>query len=156
MPYTGEIAPDFELPNQHGERVKLSDYRSRKVLLFAYPKAGTSGCTVQACGFRDSFPQIETANAVVLGLSPDPPAALAKWIEDEALPYDLLSDPEHEVLEAWQAWGERSMYGKKYQGVIRSHWVIGEDGRVLDAQINISPKKSIKTALKRLEAAEQA
>lgn len=154
MPRAGEIAPDFELRNQHGELVKLSDYRGRKVLLFAYPKAGTSGCTVQACGFRDHFAQIETANAVVLGLSPDAPAALAKWIEAESLPYDLLSDPEHRVLEAWNAWGERAMYGKTYQGVIRSHWIIGEDGAVLDEQIKISPKKSIKAALKFLNAAE--
>ena len=154
MPSEGEMAPDFELRNQHGELVKLSDYRGRKVLLFAYPKAGTSGCTVQACGFRDHFLQIETANAVVLGLSPDAPAALAKWIEAESLPYDLLSDPEHQVLEAWNAWGERSMYGKTYQGVIRSHWIIGEDGAVLDEQIKISPKKSIEAALKFLNATE--
>ena len=154
MPRAGEMAPDFELRNQHGELVKLSDYRGRKVLLFAYPKAGTSGCAVQACGFRDHFAQIKTANAVVLGLSPDAPAALAKWIEAESLPYDLLSDPEHRVLEAWNAWGERSMYGKTYQGVIRSHWIIGEDGAVLDEQIKISPKKSIEAALKFLNAAE--
>ncbi len=154
MPATGEMAPDFELQNQHGELVKLSDYRGRKVLLFAYPKAGTSGCTVQACGFRDHFAQIETANAVVLGLSPDAPAALAKWIEAESLQYDLLSDPEHRILEAWNAWGEKSMYGKTYQGVIRSHWIIGEDGRVLDEQIKISPKKSIAAALKFLGEAE--
>lgn len=148
MPAIGDMAPDFELRNQRGETVKLSDYRGRKVLLFAYPKAGTSGCTVQACGFRDNFAQIETAEAVVLGLSPDEPEALAKWIDDENLQYDLLSDPEHQVLEAWQAWGERSMYGKKYMGVIRSHWIIGEDGIVLDEQLKISPKKSIEKALK--------
>ena len=148
MPAIGDMAPDFELRNQRGETVKLSDYRGRKVLLFAYPKAGTSGCTVQACGFRDNFAQIETAEAVVLGLSPDEPDALAKWIDDENLQYDLLSDPEHQVLEAWQAWGERSMYGKKYMGVIRSHWIIGEDGVVLDEQLKISPKKSIEKALK--------
>ena len=150
MPAIGDLAPDFELRNQHGETVKLSDYRGRKVLLFAYPKAGTSGCTVQACGFRDNFAQIETADAVVLGISPDEPEALAKWIEDENLQYDLLSDPEHQVLEAWQAWGERSMYGKKYMGVIRSHWIIGEEGVVLDEQLKISPKKSIEKALKSL------
>ena len=148
MPAIGDMAPDFELRNQRGETVKLSDYRGRKVLLFAYPKAGTSGCTVQACGFRDNFARIETADAVVLGISPDEPDALAKWIEDESLQYDLLSDPEHRVLEAWQAWGERSMYGKKYMGVIRSHWIIGEDGHVLDEQLKISPKKSIEKALK--------
>lgn len=154
MPRAGEMAPDFELRNQHGELVKLSDYRGRKVLLFAYPKAGTSGCATQACGFRDHFAQIETANAVVLGLSPDAPAVLAKWIKAESLPYDLLSDPEHQVMGAWNAWGERTMYGKTYQGVIRSHWIIGEDGTVLDEQIKISPKKSIEAALKFLNAAE--
>ena len=148
MPSVGNVAPDFELLNQNGAPVKLSDFRGKKVLLFAYPKAGTSGCTVQACGFRDNFAQIETADAVVLGLSPDEPAALAKWIDKENLGYDLLSDPDHKVLEAWSAWGERSMYGKKYMGVIRSHWIIGEDGTVLDEQLKISPKKSIEKALK--------
>ena len=148
MPSAGEKAPDFALKNQHGETVRLSDYRGKKVLLFAYPRAGTSGCTTQACGFRDNYAQIQTADAVVLGLSPDEPAALAKWLDKEKLGYDLLSDPDHAVLEAWQAWGERSMYGKKYMGVIRSHWIIGEDGTVLDAQVKISPKKSIETALK--------
>ena len=147
MPSVGEMAPDFELQNQDGKRVKLSDYRGHKVLLFAYPKAGTSGCTVQACGFRDNFAQIETSNAVVLGLSPDEPAALSKWIAEENLRYDLLSDPDHQVLEAWDAWGEKSMYGKKYMGVVRSHWIIDEDGTVLDAQVKVSPKKSIKMAL---------
>ena len=153
MPAIGELAPDFELNNQHGKPVKLSDYRGKKVLLFAYPKAGTSGCTVQACGFRDNFAKIETADAVVLGISPDEPAALKKWIEDENLGYDLLSDPDHVALEAWQAWGERSMYGRKYMGVIRSHWIIGEDGTVLDAQLKVSPKKSIEKALKFLAKA---
>ena len=154
MPAVGTTAPDFELLNQDGKPVKLSDFRGQKVLLFAYPKAGTSGCTVQACGFRDNFAKIETSNAIVLGLSPDEPAALAKWITEESLQYDLLSDPEHSVLEAWDAWGERSNYGKKYMGVIRSHWIIGEDGAVLDAQVKVSPKKSIESALKFLAAAE--
>lgn len=148
MPAVGDQAPDFELTNQKGESVKLSDFRGQKVLLFAYPKAATPGCTTQACGFRDNFAKVEAANAVVLGLSPDAPDTLAKWIEKESLGYDLLSDPQHQVLEAWQAWGEKSMYGKKYMGVIRSHWIIGEDGVVLDAQVKVSPKKSIEKALK--------
>jgi len=147
----GVAAPDFELPNQQGDLVKLSDFRGQKVLLFAYPKAGTSGCTRQACGFRDNFVKIEAADTVVLGISPDAPAALTRWKEKEALPYDLLSDPAHEVLEAWGAWGEKSMYGKKYMGVIRSHWLIGEDGSLLDVQFKVSPKKSIALALKALE-----
>ena len=107
MPAVGEKAPDFELPNQDGEMVKLSDLQGKRVVLFAYPKAGTSGCTTQACGFRDNYPKIEAGDAIVLGISPDEPKALKKWQEKEALPYDLLSDPEHEVLDAWGAWGEK-------------------------------------------------
>ncbi|MGJ3239616.1 MAG: thioredoxin-dependent thiol peroxidase [Anaerolineae bacterium] len=147
MPAVGEQAPDFELKNQEGETVKLSDYRGKRVILFAYPKAGSGGCTTQACGFRDGYPQIEAGNAVVLGISPDDPSANKKWKEKENLPYDLLSDPDHAVLEAWGAWGERSMYGKKYMGVIRSHWVIDADGVIEDEQIKVSPKKSIEKAL---------
>lgn len=150
MLQTGDRAPDFELSNQDGEPVKLSDYRGRRVVLFAYPKADTPGCTRQACGFRDRMPEIEAAGAVVLGLSPDPPEALKRWREKASLPFDLLSDPEHEVLEVLGAWGEKSMYGKKYMGVIRSHWVIGEDGVVEDAQIKVSPKDSVERAGERL------
>ncbi len=144
----GEMAPDFELSNQNGEQVSLAGFRGQKVLLFAYPKANTSGCTVQACGFRDNLPTIETANAVVLGLSPDLPAALQAWHTQESLSYDLLSDPDHKVLEAYSAWGEKSMYGRKYMGVIRSHFIIDEEGRFLDVQIKVSPKKSIELATK--------
>lgn len=146
MPNIGDIAPDFELINQDGQVVKLSDYRGRKVLLFAYPKAGTEGCTKQACGFRDQFPRFSANNVVILGISPDEPKAQLKWKQKENLPYDLLSDPEHRVLEAWGAWGEKKMYGKAYMGVIRSHWVIDENGVVQDAQIGISPKDSVDKA----------
>ncbi|NDJ61616.1 MAG: peroxiredoxin, partial [Chloroflexi bacterium] len=112
MPGVGEQAPDFELPNQDGKMVKLSDFRGRRVLLFAYPRAGTGGCTTQACGLRDAFPKFTENNVVVLGLSDDPPDANRKWKEKENLPYDLLSDPEHKVIEAWGIWVEKSMYGK--------------------------------------------
>ncbi|TVR20117.1 MAG: thioredoxin-dependent thiol peroxidase [Anaerolineaceae bacterium] len=148
MPEIGDTAPDFELKNQDGQTVRLSDLRGQKVILFAYPKAATSGCTTQACGFRDALPQIETHNAVVLGISPDEPDALKKWREKEGLAYDLLSDPTHETLEAWGAWGEKSMYGKKYFGVVRSHWVIDEAGKIVDTQVKVSPKDSVVKALK--------
>lgn len=153
MPSVGETAPDFELLNQDEKPVRLSDYRGRKVILFAFPRANTSGCTTQACGFRDSLPRITTANAVVLGISDDPPADLAKWKAQENFSYDLLSDPNHEVLEAWGAWGEKVNYGKKYMGTIRSHWVIGEDGRIIDEQIKVSPTDSVERALKAVEPA---
>ena len=118
MPDVGEFAPDFELLNQDGEPTKLSDFRGQTVILFAYPKAGTSGCTTQACGLRDAWPTFEENNATVIGISPDMPADLKAWQDAENLPYTLVSDPEHEVLEQWGAWGERSMYGNKYMGVI--------------------------------------
>jgi peroxiredoxin Q/BCP len=143
MPQVGEKAPDFELKNQNGQTVKLSNLRGKKVVLFAFPKAGTSGCTTQACGLRDEFPQIKSANAVVLGLSPDLPEDLLKWKQDENLPYDLLSDPDHAVLEAWGVWGEKSMYGNKYMGVTRSHWIIDEAGQIANAQVKVSPQKSV-------------
>lgn len=150
MPEIGEKAPDFTLLNQDEKSVSLSDFQGKKVILFAYPKAGTSGCTTQACGFRDEFPQIKSSNAIILGISPDAPDKLKKWKEAENLPYDLLSDPDHEILESWGAWGERSMYGNTFFGVIRSHWIIDEEGKIMDVQLKVSPKKSVEKAVKAL------
>lgn len=150
MPKVGEAAPEFALANQDGKTVRLSDFRGKKVVLFAYPKAGTSGCTTQACGFRDQLPKFETNNVVVLGISPDEPKDQKKWALKEGLQYDLLSDPDHAVLEQWGAWGEKSMYGNKYMGVIRSHWVIGEDGTIIDEQLGVSAKDSVEKAVKAL------
>lgn len=147
MPTVGQPAPDFELLNQDGETVRLSDFRGKKVVMFAYPKAGTSGCTTQACGFRDQFPQFQEHNFVILGISPDEPKDQLKWKEAENLPYDLLCDPDHAVLEAWGAWGERSMYGKTYMGVIRSHWIIDENGVLVDEQLNVKPVESVEKAV---------
>lgn len=147
----GDTIPDFELVNQDGETVRASDYRGAKWVLFAYPKASTPGCTKQACGFRDRHADL--AGARVLGISPDAPAALKKWKDKEGLPYDLVSDPDHEVLERLGAWGEKSLYGRKYMGVIRSHWVIGEDGEILDEQIKVSPAKSVELATRFLAEA---
>ena len=140
----GDQLPDFELLNQDGETVTKKDLAGSKVVLFAYPRAATPGCTRQACGLRDRMPDLDGAR--VVGISPDLPKALKKWKEKEGLPYDLLSDPEHELLEALGAWGEKSMYGKKYMGVIRSHWVVGENGEVLDARVKVSPAKSVELA----------
>jgi peroxiredoxin Q/BCP len=151
MPTIGETAPDFALLNQDGQTVRLSDFRGRKVVLFAYPKAGTSGCTTQACGLRDAFPNLHARNTVVLGISPDEPKDQLKWKQKENLPYDLLSDPDHSVLEAWGAWGEKSLYGKPYMGVIRSHWVIDEHGVVIDVQSPVSPKDSVERAVAAIE-----
>lgn len=150
MPKVGETAPDFELLNQDGNPVRLSDYRGKKVVLFAYPKAGTPGCTTQACGFRDQFPKLTAANVVVLGISADTPDDQLKWKQAESLPYDLLSDPDHAVLEAWGAWGEKTNYGRTYMGIIRSHWVIDEQGVVIDEQLGIKPVDSVEKAVARI------
>jgi peroxiredoxin Q/BCP len=147
MPKIGEQAPDFELHNQDGKLVRLSDFRGKKVVLFAYPRAGTSGCTTQACGFRDEFPKLQASNVVVLGISDDTPQDQLKWKQKENLPYDLLCDTDHKVLEQWGAWGEKTNYGKKYMGTIRSHWVIDENGVIQDEQIGISPKDSVEKAV---------
>jgi peroxiredoxin Q/BCP len=147
MPAKGDLAPDFELLDQDGNPIKLSDFRGKKVILFAYPKADTPGCTTQACGFRDEFPRIDGVNAVVLGLSPDVPEDLKKWKEKKELPYTLLADPETKVLSAWGAWGEKALYGKKYMGVIRSHWVIDEKGYVIDEQLKVKPEESVQKAI---------
>ena len=146
MPDIGKKAPAFTLLNQRGEKVKLSDFKGRKVVLFAFPKANTGGCNNQACGFSEALPEIDAGGAVVLGISPDSPEKLASWKEKKQLGFDLLSDPEHEVLETWGAWGEKKLYGKSYQGVIRSHWIIDETGKVADQRIKVSPAKSVELA----------
>lgn len=149
----GKLAPDFKLISDEGTPIKLSNLRGKKVVLFFYPKADTPGCTTQACGFRDNWPLIEAAGATVLGISPDSPETLAKWRAKMGFPYNLLSDPEHEVAEAYHVWGEKKLYGRSYMGIIRSHFVIDENGRFADMQIKISPKNSIAKAVKFLQQA---
>lgn len=146
----GEQAPEFTLVSDENKPVNLSDLRGRRIILFFYPKAGTSGCTTQACGFRDSFPQIEAAGATVIGISPDTPQQLAKWKAAEKLPYTLLSDPDNAVATAYSSYGEKSMYGRKYMGIIRSHFVIDQNGRFEDIRLKVSPQDSIKHALKQI------
>ncbi len=147
----GDDAPGFALQADSGELVKLSDLRGKRVILFFYPKAATPGCTRQACGFRDNFQTFAHSNARVYGISPDPPSKLAEWRKEENFPFELLSDPDHQVAEAYGAWGEKSMYGNKYMGVIRSHVVIGSDGKLEDVQIKVSPKASVERAVKFIE-----
>ena len=150
MPAIGQPMPDFSLVNQDGKTISLRDLRGKKVVLFAFPRADTPGCTTQACGFRDNFANILTKNATVLGISADSPEDLKKWQQQEGLQYDLLSDPDHTLLEALGAWGEKSMYGKTYMGIIRSHWVFDENGSVIDEQIKISPEDSVRKAYQTL------
>jgi peroxiredoxin Q/BCP len=150
-PKIGEPAPNFEALTDTGERVKLSDFRGRRVVLYFYPKDDTSGCTKQACGFRDNYPVIEEQNAVVLGVSPDGVASHQKFKTKYELPFTLLVDEEHTIAELYGVWGEKSMYGRKYMGVIRSHFVIDEAGKIADARVKVSPDDSVKLALQMLE-----
>jgi thioredoxin-dependent peroxiredoxin len=134
----GDPAPDFTLSNQHGDEVALASFRGRKVLVYFYPRASTPGCTTQACGLRDALPDL--GDTGVVGVSPDPPAALARFDEDHQLGFPLLSDADHAVADAYGAWGEKSMYGRRYHGVIRSAFLVDEEGRLSHVWPRISPK----------------
>jgi peroxiredoxin Q/BCP len=136
----GDPAPDFDLLDDSGNRVRLSDLRGQRVLLYAYPAAMTPGCTTQACDFRDNLAVFGKHGFTVIGLSPDKPEKLAKFRERDALTFPLISDPDHEVLEAYGAWGEKNLYGKKYVGVIRSTFVIDPDGKIEKAMYNVKAK----------------
>ncbi|GIV95796.1 MAG: peroxiredoxin [Herpetosiphonaceae bacterium] len=146
--HIGDRAPDFALPADNGEIVRLSDFRGKRVILYFYPKDDTSGCTTQACGFRDAYPEIEERNAVVLGISPDDVASHQRFKTKYNLPFMLLVDKDHAVAESYGVWGERTMYGKRYMGIIRSHFIIDEQGRIVDMQVKVSPKDSVERALK--------
>ncbi len=148
----GDEAPDFEALTDTGEKVRLSDYRGRRVVLYFYPKDDTSGCTKQACGFRDNYPVIEERNAVVLGVSPDGQASHQKFKTKFDLPFTLLVDADHAIAEQYGVWGEKSMYGRSFMGIIRSHFVIDEQGQIADARVKVSPEDSVKLALETLEA----
>lgn len=133
----GDRAPDFTLQDADGNAVALADFRGRKVIVYFYPAAMTPGCTTQACDFRDSLDSLAAAGYAVLGISPDQPEKLAKFRERDSITFPLLSDPSHETLEAYGAWGEKTMYGKTTTGVLRSTFVIDADGKIESAQYNV-------------------
>ena len=137
---TGIPAPYFELANQDGQPVKLSEYRGKTVVLYFYPKADTPGCTVQACGVRDRGDEYEAANAIVLGVSPDKVPALRKFADKYGLPFTLLSDPEHAVAESYGVWLQKSMYGRSYWGNSRTTFIIDGDGVIRHVIGKVSPK----------------
>lgn len=133
----GDTAPDFSLPDETGTTRSLSDYRGEKVIVFFYPKAMTPGCTTEACDFRDSADGLVAAGYRVLGISPDPVASLAKFKAQEQLTYPLLSDEDRSTLIAYGAFGEKKNYGRIVQGVIRSTFIIDEDGHIAEALYNV-------------------
>jgi thioredoxin-dependent peroxiredoxin len=135
---SGDKAPAFNLPDQSGDKVKLSDFKGRKVLVYFYPKADTPGCTTQACGLRDALPDV--GDTAVIGISPDKSPALAKFDTKYGLGFPLLSDVEHTVADAYGVWAEKSMYGRKYFGIVRSAFLVDEKGKIEEAWYKISPK----------------
>ncbi len=136
----GDEAPDFELPNQDGAPVRLSQLRGRPVVLYFYPKADTPGCTTQACGIRDRGAEYDAAGAVVVGVSPDPVEAIKKFHGGQSLNFTLLADADHAVCKLYGVWTEKSMYGKKYWGASRSTFIIDPDGTVAHVIPKASPK----------------
>jgi peroxiredoxin Q/BCP len=146
----GDKAPEFELRDQHGDPVKLSDLTGQILILYFYPRADTPGCTTQACGVRDRYDEYAKAGARVIGISPDEIEDIAKFAGKYDLGFTLLADPDHAVAEAYGAWGEKSMYGKKYMGVLRSTFIVDPEGKVAKVFPKVQPKKHDKLVLEAL------
>lgn len=141
FPKVGNLAPAFSLPDQDGKTVTLKQFRDKKnVVLYFYPKAMTPGCTVQACGIRDSQKALAKADTVVLGVSPDPVARLGKFIEKQDLNFTLLSDEDHAVAEKYGAWGLKKFMGKEFMGILRTSFIIGKDGRLKHVMDKVATK----------------
>lgn len=141
FPQVGKAAPAFTLVNQDGEKVSLKDFKGEKnVVLYFYPKAMTPGCTVQACGIRDTKKKFSSNKTVVLGVSPDEPKRLVKFIEKEGLNFDLLSDPEHKIADKYGAWGPKKFMGKEYDGILRTTFIIGKDGKLKHVMDKVKTK----------------
>jgi peroxiredoxin Q/BCP len=150
----GDPAPHFELIDQDGKVVKLTDFKGRKLLLYFYPKADTPGCTRQACSVRDAREDLAALGLVVVGLSPDPPQKQKKFDEKYHLTFPLLADTERRTAQAYGAWGEKNLYGKKVAGVIRSSFLIDEAGTIIQAWYKVSPEDTVPQAREALGAAE--
>jgi len=146
----GQEAPDFELTSDEGERVKLSQFRGKPVVLYFYPKDDTPGCTTQACGIRDSYDDFGQRGAVVLGVSPDDESSHVKFKQKYGLPFTLLADPEHTVSELYGVWGEKKYMGRTYMGVERSTFVIDSDGRISKVMRKVKPDTHVERVLQAL------
>ena len=143
----GENAPGFTLKNQKNEKVSLSQFLGKNVILYFYPKDNTPGCTKEACSFRDNLSLLQAKDTVVLGVSPDDVKSHQKFIQKQNLNFTLLSDPDHEVAETYGAWGEKSLYGKKYMGILRTTFVIGKDGVVKQVFEKVKPENHAQQVL---------
>ena len=149
----GDTAPEFELLDQHNNKVSLSTYSGQKLLIYFYPKANTPGCTTQSCSVRDAIPDLAGLNMAAVGISPDQPDKQQKFDDKYSLGFPLLSDPEHEVAEAYGAWGEKTNYGKTYMGIIRSSFLVDEEGKVAQVAYKVKPGDTVPKATAAVETA---
>lgn len=147
----GDKAPAFKLKDQGGKTVSLADYKGKKLLLYFYPKADTSGCTKQACSIRDAEPDLSQAGIAAVGISPDKPDKQKKFDDKYGLGFPLLSDEDNAVAKKYSAWGEKKMYGKTYEGIIRSSFLIDEAGKIVQAWYKVSPADTVPNVQKALE-----
>jgi peroxiredoxin Q/BCP len=147
----GSKAPSFALMDQDGKKVKLSDFKGKKLLLYFYPKANTSGCTKQACSVSDSLKDLKKLEVEAVGISPDLPDKQMKFDLKYKLGFPLLSDPDNKVAKAYGTWGQKSMYGKKYEGIIRSSFLIDEKARVIQAWYKVKPDDTVPRAMETLK-----
>lgn len=139
----GSRAPAFMLSDQHGKKVKLSDYKGKRVVVYFYPRADTPGCTTQSCALRDAMPDLKKLKAQVIGISPDTPEKQQRFDEKYDLGFTLLADESHAVAEKWGVWGEKSLYGKKFMGIVRSAFVVDEQGKIAATFYKVSPKDTV-------------
>ena len=149
--HAGDKAPNFKLSDQDEKEVNLQDFKGRKLLLYFYPKADTPGCTKQACNVRDAKEQLADLGVDVIGISPDAPGKQKKFADKHDLGFALLSDQDNKVAKAYGVWGEKSMYGKKYEGIIRSALLLDKEGKVVQTWYKVSPKDTIPKVLETLE-----
>lgn len=147
----GDIAPDFTLLDSDGNTVSLSDFKGNKVIIYFYPKDDTSGCTKEACNFRDNYSQLKEKNVVVIGISKDSVSSHVKFKNKYDLPFILLSDPNHQVIETYGAYGEKKMYGRTYMGTIRMTYLVSEEGLILKIYDKVKPDKHVEEILKDLD-----
>ena len=147
----GDMMPDFELEDQNGTLVRSGDFRGRKLLVYFYPRADTPGCTTQACSVRDSREDLNGLKVAVVGISPDAPAKQKKFENKYSLSFPLLSDVDHGVAEKFGVWGEKSMYGKKLMGIVRSSFLVDEEGRIIEAWYNVKPLDTVSNVQRALQ-----
>jgi peroxiredoxin Q/BCP len=139
----GDRAPAFALKDQNGKLVRLSSFKGKRVVVYFYPKADTPGCTQQSCNLRDAFPQLKKLNAVVVGISPDPSEKQKRFDDKYALGFPLLADTEHTVAEAWGVWAQKTLYGRKFMGIVRSAFVVDEKGKLAGVFYKVTPKDTV-------------